>query len=89
MYNVWEIKYGLHHIRIEDTLISGKLFVDGILQDEQVGFSFSSRLFGKVHNEEGQIEDIKVAVGCDCLQKNCRVFIGDRLVYSNDLQWGL
>ena len=89
MYNVWEIKYGLHHIRIEDTMVSSKLFVDGILQDEQVGFSFSTRLFGKVHNEEGHVEHIKVAIGCDFLQKGCRIFIGDRLAYSNALQWGL
>jgi len=87
MNDVWKLKYGSHSLQIESSLTAKKLYVDGVLQDEQVGCLLSSRLFGKVKNEEGELEDIKVSIGCNFLKTKCRVFIGERLVYSTDLQW--
>lgn len=87
MYNSWEVKYGAHRIRVESTLTSEKLFVDGVLQDELTGLHLSARLFGKVKNEDGQTEDIKVSVGFYCFNAKCRIFVGERLLYSTDVQW--
>ena len=89
MHDTWKIKYGSHSIQVENTWNSEKLFVDGVLQDEQVGFRLSSRLFGKVKNEDGETEDIKVSIGSSCLKVQCRIFVGERLIYSTDLQWDM
>ena len=87
MRDIWEVKSGSHSIRVENTVAGVKLWVDGVLQDEQIGFSLSSRLFGKVKNEDGEFEDIKVSVGFKCLKIRCLIFAGDQLVYSTDIQW--
>ncbi|MDN7241971.1 hypothetical protein QWY14_09190 [Planococcus sp. N028] len=89
MHDIWKLKYGSHSIQIENKLTGKRLYVDGVLQDEEVGLHLSSRLFGKVKNEEGEFEDIKVSIGCSLLKTVCRVFIGERLVYSTDLQWDM
>ncbi|MDN7244955.1 hypothetical protein QWY16_16370 [Planococcus shenhongbingii] len=87
MRHVWKLKYGSHTIQVEKTLSSEKLFVDGVLQDEQLGFHWSSRLFGKVQNDEGETEDIKVSIGLFLFKVQCRIFVGERLVHSTDIQW--
>lgn len=87
MYDVWKIRYKLHNIRVEKNLGSQKLYVDGVLQDEQVGVALSSRLFGKLKNEDGETEDIKVSIGINCLESQCLIFIGEKLVYSTKVQW--
>jgi hypothetical protein len=89
MKDVWKLKYGSHSIQIENDWKKNRLYVDGVLQDEQVGVHLSSRLFGKVRNDDGEFEDIKVSIGCMLLKTACRVFIADRLVYSTDLQWDM
>jgi hypothetical protein len=85
MRHVWKLKYGSHTIQVEKTWNGEKLFVDGVLQDEQLGFHRSSRMFGKVMNEEGETEDIKVSIGIHLLKVQCRIFIGERLVYSTSI----
>lgn len=87
MYDVWKIRYKLHNIRVEKNLGSQKLYVDGVLQDEFIGFAFGSRLFGKLKNEDGETEDIKVSIGIHCLESKCLIFIGEKLVYSTKVQW--
>ena len=87
MRDVWKLKYGTHTIQVEKTVAGEKLFVDGVLQDEHLGFHLSSRLFGKVENEEGETEDIKVSIGWRLFKVQCRIFIGERLVHSTDIQW--
>lgn len=87
MKDVWKLKYGSHSIQIENRLGGSRLYVDGVLQDEVVGIHFSSRMFGKVKNDEGDDEDIKVSIGCNLMKTACRVFIGERLAYSTNLQW--
>lgn len=89
MRNVWKLKYGSHNIQVENTLMSDKLFVDGVLQDEQVGFHLSSRLSGKLRNDSGEFEDIKVSLGVGCPNTHARIFIGEQLVYSTGLQWDM
>ncbi|MGI2327919.1 hypothetical protein [Planococcus sp. YIM B11945] len=89
MNDIWKLKHGAHHIQIENSWKGSKLYVDGVLQDEHVGIHLSSRLYGKVKNDEGEIEDIKVSISCNFLKTDCRIFIGERLVYSTDLQWDM
>ena len=88
MKDVWVVKYGEHSIRVVNTWTNEKLFVDGVLQDEQVGLHFTSRLFGKVKNEDGDYEEIKVSIGSCLWRMECRIFVGDRLIYTTELQWG-
>lgn len=89
MRNVWKLKYGSHSIQVENTWMSNKLYVDGVLQDEQVGFHLSSRLLGKLQNDDGEFEDIKVSLAPGCPNTRARIFIGEQLMYSTDLQWDM
>lgn len=87
MRDMWEVKFDSHHIRVESTWTNQKLWVDGVLQDEQLGPNVSSRLFGKVKNEEGEDEKIKVSIGMHLFKRKCRIFIGEQLVYTTDIKW--
>lgn len=87
MNDVWKIRYNLHNIRIEKNLTSQKLYVDGVLQDEQIGFALSSRLFGKLKNEDGETEDIKVSISTSCFDSQCLIFVGEKMIYSTKVQW--
>ena len=83
MKKKWEIMHTGHSIRVENTWFRGeKLFVDGVLQDQQIGIRFSSRLFGKVEIEADKYEQIKVSIG-SIVKMHCQIFVGDRLVYSS------
>ncbi|ANU09877.1 hypothetical protein A1A1_04852 [Planococcus antarcticus DSM 14505] len=88
MKDVWIVKYGEHTIRVVNTWTNEKLFVDGVLQDEQVGLHLTSRLFGKVRNENNEYEKIKVSVGFHFCTMQCRIFVGDCLIYTTKLQTG-
>ncbi|WP_142826963.1 hypothetical protein [Planococcus soli] len=88
MKDVWTVKYGEHTIRVVNSWTNEKLFVDGVLQDEQVGLHFSSRLFGKVKNKTDEFEEIKVSIGSCFCSMQCRIFVGDSLIYTTELQTG-
>ncbi len=88
MKDVWMVKYGEHTIRVVNTWTNEKLFVDGVLQDEQIGLHFTSRLFGKVKNKDGEFKDIKVSVGTCFLRMKCRIFVDDELIYTTEIQPG-
>ncbi|RLQ90421.1 hypothetical protein [Planomicrobium sp. Y74] len=87
MKDIWEIKHSSHRIRIESTWDQKKLWVDGVLQDDQPGFTLSSRLFGKLRDENGEFQEIKVSLGLSCFYTKCRIFIGDSLIYSTEIAW--
>jgi len=86
MKDIWVIKYGDHTIRVVNTWTNEKLFVDGVLQDEQVGLHLTSRLFGKVRNKDGEYEEIKVSIGSYFCKIECRIFVGERLIYTTKQQ---
>ena len=45
MKKTWEVMHAGHSIRVENNWFGGeKLFVDGILQDQQIGIRSSSKL---------------------------------------------
>ncbi|MFD1029969.1 hypothetical protein [Metaplanococcus flavidus] len=87
MRDLWELTHSSHRIRVESTWNQKKLWVDGVLQDDQPGFALSSRLFGKLRGMDGEIQDIKVSLGLGCCHTKCRIFIADSLVYSTEIAW--
>ena len=87
MKDTWEIKYSSNRIRVESAWDQKKLWVDGVLQDDQPGLALSSRLFGKLRGENGEFEEIKVSLGIGCLATKCRIFVGDSLIYSTAIAW--
>ena len=87
MHDIWEIKHSSHRIRVESTWHQKKLWVDGVLQDDQPGFAPSARLFGKLRGEDGEFQEIKVSLGLGCLRTKCRIFLEDSLIYSTEIAW--
>ena len=78
----WHIKHKGHEICVENGWLSGeRLIVDGEMQDEQKGFAFRSRLWGKIRSGDGTGEIIKVTLGGWC-GVACRVFVDDKLIQS-------
>lgn len=77
----WTVKHKGHEISVENRWFAGeRLIADGEMQDEQKGFAFRSRLWGKIPGGEGAGETIKVSLGGWFLI-NCRVFVDDKMVY--------
>ena len=73
----WEVNHAGHMIAVENRWNSERLYVNGDLQDERIGLSSQSRLYGRLGNGE----TIKVSIG-GVLQIHCRVFVNDKLVLS-------
>lgn len=81
MLKTWEVEYKGHKIKVENRWLGERLFVDGELQDEQLGMGFRSRLYGKIKGGQGENEKIKVSLG-GCLTVCCRIFVDDKLILS-------
>ncbi|WP_257985161.1 hypothetical protein [Bacillus sp. T33-2] len=81
---VWETKYKMHTIRVENTWKTEKLYVDGELQDERIGYKSESRLYGRIRTGENETEYIKVSIGAYWFTVQCRIFVSDRLVFSSE-----
>lgn len=73
----WEISNGENTIVVENSANGERLYVNGELQDEQMGLASRSRLWGRLPTGE----TIKVSIGGD-LKVQCRIFIDNKLVLS-------
>lgn len=74
----WELNYGGNVIVVENRYNGERLYVNGELQDEQVGFGASrARLWGKLHTGES----IKVSLG-GTFAIHCRIFVDHKLMLS-------
>lgn len=73
----WKLNHGANVIVVENRWSGERLYVDGELQDEQIGFASRARLYGKLNSGE----KIKVSLG-GYFAVHCRVFIDDKLVLS-------
>ncbi|WBW97759.1 hypothetical protein [Oceanirhabdus sp. W0125-5] len=73
----WETYYSGYTIVVENRVASERLYVNGELQDEQLGIASRSRLWGAL--ETGEI--IKVSLG-GVFKVHCRVFVNNKLVLS-------
>ena len=71
----WEVNYGENKIIVENRAGCERLYVNGELQDERIGFSFTSRLYGQLSAGE----NIKVSLG-GWFTIQCRIFVNNRLV---------
>lgn len=82
MKKVFEVTYEGHHIQVENTWFNGeKLFVDGKLQDQNLGFAFDrATLYGVIQNNEGASQKIKVSLG-GAITVGCTIFVDQELIY--------
>lgn len=72
---VWQVRYNGNDIRVENRSFGEKLYVNGELQDEQIGFASRVRLWGNLPT--GEI--IKVSLG-SVLITHCIIFIDNKLI---------
>jgi len=73
----WEFNHNGNDIIVENRASGEKLYVNGELQDERMGLSFQSRLWGQLNT--GEI--IKVSLG-GWWTIECKVFINNKLILS-------
>jgi hypothetical protein len=73
----WELDHNGNVIVVENRVSSERLYVNGELQDERMGLSFQSRLWGQLSTGES----IKVSLG-GWWAIHCRIFIDNKLVLS-------
>ncbi|WP_456276659.1 hypothetical protein [Bacillus sp. AK128] len=80
MKKTFEVTYEGHHILVENTWFHGeRLFVNGELQDETLGFAGRVTLTGVLKDQKGTRE-IKAHLGGN-LSIHCRIFIDHQLVF--------
>ncbi len=80
MKKTFEVMYNNHHIQVENRWFTGeKLYVDGQLQDENVGLGIRGILNGELKSSEGK-QSIKVSLG-GFFKVNCRIFVENNLIY--------
>lgn len=73
----WETNHNGNVIAVENRVFSERLFVNGELQDERMGWSVQQRLWGQL--DTGEI--IKVSIG-GAFSVHCRIFVNNKLVLS-------
>jgi len=71
----WEINHNGNMIVVENRATCERLYVNGELQDERMGLSSQSRLWGQLPTGE----NIKVSLG-GWWRIQCRIFIDHKLV---------
>jgi hypothetical protein len=82
MKKVFEAIYDGHEIRVENRWFAGeKLYVDGVLQDENIGLAFRATLIGNLKIDSHVSKQIKVAIG-GYFSMHCRIFVDHVLVPS-------
>lgn len=80
MKKTFEIMYDSHHILVENRWFAGeKLYVDGQLQDENLGLGLRGKLVGELKSNEGR-KIIKVSLG-GYYKINCKIFVENTLIY--------
>lgn len=82
MKKTFEVMYNGHHILVENNWFTGeKLYVDGQLQDENLGLGLRAILNGELKSNEDR-KSIKVAMG-GFFKISCRIFVDNNLIYPN------
>ncbi|WP_313238258.1 hypothetical protein [Sporosarcina ureae] len=86
MKKVFEAIYDGHRIQVENRWFTGeKLYVDGELQDENLGLAFRGTLNGRIRNKENESKSIKVTLG-GFFSIHCKVFVDHVLVPSYQIK---
>lgn len=82
MKKVFEAIFEGHRIQVENRWFTGeKLYVDGELQDENLGLAFRGTLNGRIRNKGNGSKSIKVTLG-GFFSTHCKVFVDNVLVPS-------
>ena len=82
MKKMFDVTYERHHIQVVNTWFYGeKLYIDGKLQDENLGIASRATLRGVIKDNDQITKNIKVSLG-GILTTKCRVFVNDVLVFS-------
>jgi hypothetical protein len=82
MKKEFEVYYQGHSIQVVNTWFGGeKLYIDGELQDENLGLALRASLNGVLRNEDKSIKSqIKVTLG-GFLTVGCKIFVDHVLIY--------
>ena len=72
-----EVNHAGNTITVENRFDGERLYVNGALQDELLGFASRARLWGSLHTGE----TVKVSLG-GTFRAHCRIFIDNKLVLS-------
>lgn len=82
MKKVFEATYENHRIQVENRWFTGeKLYIDGELQDENLGLSFRGILHGLIRNKGNESKSIKVTLG-GFFSIHCKVSVDNVVVPS-------
>ncbi|SFE75661.1 hypothetical protein [Alteribacillus iranensis] len=85
MRKTFEAMHEGHVIQVENTWFKGeRLYIDGELQDENVGLALRASLRGAVTNHKGETQEIKVTLG-GTTKIECKIFADNRLIESRAL----
>ena len=83
MKKVFDVTYEGHHIQVVNTWFDGeKLYIDGILQDENLGIALRATLRGVLKENDKITKNIKVSLG-GILKIKCKIFVNNVLAFSN------
>lgn len=86
MKKVFETIYDGHKIQVENRWFAGeKLYVDGKLQDENIGLALRAMLTGNVRVDVNESKCIKVAIG-GFFNIHCKIFIDNVLIPSYQIK---
>lgn len=86
MKKVFEAIYDGQRIQVENRWFTGeKLYVDGKLQDENLGLAFRGTLNGSIRNKGNESKSIKVTLG-GTFSIHCKVFVDNVLVSSYQIK---
>ena len=83
MRKTFQVMCNGNHIKVVNSWFGGeKLYVNGQLQDENLGLGLRGILNGELKNTEER-KNIKVALG-GTFKINCRIFIDNELIYPKE-----
>lgn len=81
MKKVFDVTYEGHHIHVVNTWFNGeKLYIDGELQDENLGLVLRATLRGTLKKDNQITKNIKVSLGGFFTIK-CKIFVDNVLVF--------
>lgn len=82
MKKVFDVIHEGHHIQVVNTWFSGeKLYIDGELQDENLGVVLRATLRGILKKSDQIKKNIKVSLGGFFTIK-CKIFVDNVLIFS-------
>ena len=83
MKKVFDVTHEGHHIQVVNSWFNGeKLYIDGKLQDENLGIALRGTLEGVLKENNKITKDIKVSLG-GIFTIKCKIFVNNVLAFGN------